>query len=310
MRDYFRNRQVLGSIRQLDVVAPVFRDHDFITTCNWTSTGTFTLRAFKGSGTNVVTSYTLYYRKKGTIPWSSTTNGQIYISSTGEWEVANDWNKSGNNVLTHSYRDITAINQVTDVYFNESTLGTTIGNYFLCYCWSYCSSLTSMPSGFNLPSGITSVGNSFLYQCWYGCSSLTSMPVGFNLPSGITSVGHTFLSNCWRDCSSLTSMPSGFNLPSGITSVGSDFLSGCWRGCSSLTSMPSGFNLPSGITSVGSHFLYDCWYDCTKLKADGYTEDITFEFSATEVFGGTCPISPDSVTASKSSPVNVAVNRA
>ena len=73
--------------------------------------------------------------------------------------------------------------------------------------------------------------------------------------------------------------------------------------------MPVGFNLPSGITSVGNNFLRYCWYDCTDLKADAYTEDITFEFSATEVFGGTCPIRPQSVTASKSSPVNVAVNR-
>jgi hypothetical protein len=249
MRDYFRNRQVLGSIRQLDVVVPDFtRDYDFITTCNWTSTGTFTLRAFRGSYINVVSSYTLYYRKKGTSTWSSTTNGQIVISSTGEWEVANDWNKVGNNVLTHSYYGITAIDKVTDVYFNESTLGATIGNYFLYLCWSNCSSLTSMPVGFNLPSGITSVGEWFLASCWHNCSSLTSMPVGFNLPSG--------------------------------------------------------------ITSVGSYFLYYCWYNCTNLKADGYTEDITFEFSAIDVFGGSCPIRPQSVTASKSNPVNVAVNRA
>ena len=197
-------------------------DYDFITTCNWTSTGTFTLRAFRGSSTNVVSSYTLYYRKKGTSPWSSTTNGKIVISSTGEWEVANDWNKSGNDVLTHSYFNITSINQVTDVYFNEIALGTTIGNHFLRICW-------------------------------YGCSSLTSMPVGFNLPSG-------------------------------ITSVGSDFLTNCWGYCTSLTSMPVGFNLPSGITSVGSWFLGSCWSGCTNLKADGYTENITFEFS--DVFGG------------------------
>ena len=173
------------------------RDYDFITTCNWTSTGTFTLRAYRGSGTDVVSSYTLYYRKKGTSTWSSTTNGQIVISSTGEWEVANDWNKSGNDVLTHSYYNVTAINQVTDVYFNESTLGTTVGNFFLYNCWFYCSSLTSMPVGFNLPSGITSVGNYFLYNCWYGCTSLNSLPSGFNLPSGITSVGSSFLGYCW-----------------------------------------------------------------------------------------------------------------
>ena len=255
------------------------RDYDFITTCNWTSTGTFTLLAYRGSNNNVVSSYTIYYRKKGTSTWSSTTNGQIVISSTGQWEVANNWNKSGNNVLTHSYKGITAINQVTDVYFNESTLGTTIGN-------------------------------NFLYSCWRGCSSLTSMPVGFNLPSSITSVGNYFLQSCWLGCSSLTSMPVGFNLPSSITSVGSNFLEYCWIGCSSLTSMPVGFNLPSGITSVGSNFLNACWYDCSNLKADAYTEDITFEFNANNVFGGSCPISPDSVTASKLSPVNVAVNRA
>ena len=224
------------------------RDYDFITTCNWTSTGTFTLRAYRGSSTDVASSYTLYYRKKGTDTWSETTNGQIVISSTGEWEVANDWNKSGaNDVLTHSYYGITAINQVTDVYFNESTLGTTIGD-------------------------------NFLNSCWYGCTSLNSMPVGFNLPSGITSVGDGFLYSCWRNCKS-------------------------------LNSMPVGFNLPSGITSVGDNFLYRCWYDCSDLKADGYTEDITFEFSATGVFGGSCPISPNSVVASKSNPVNVAVNR-
>jgi hypothetical protein len=39
-------------------------DYDFITTCNWTATGTYTLRAYRGSSTNVASSYTIYYRKK------------------------------------------------------------------------------------------------------------------------------------------------------------------------------------------------------------------------------------------------------
>ena len=147
-------------------------DHDFITTCNWTKTGTFTLRAFRGSDTNVVTSYKLFYRKKGDANWTETTNGQVNITSTGEWEIANDWNKSGNDVLTHSYYGITAIDSCTTVYFNEAGLGTTIGNYFLFRCWYNCSSLTSMPSGFNLPTGITSVGSYFLSYCWCDCSSL------------------------------------------------------------------------------------------------------------------------------------------
>jgi len=222
-------------------------DYDFITCCNWTSTGTFTLRAYRGSSTDIASSVSLFYRKKGTSSWTETTNGQIVISSTGEWEVGNNWNKSGNNVLTHSYYGITAINSCTSVYFNETTLGTNAGNYFL-------------------------------YSTWRGCSSLASMPAGFNLPSG-------------------------------ITSTGSYFLNYTWSGCSSLASMPSGFNLPSAITTVGTNFLYYTWCDCTNLKADKYTENITFEFNASYVFAGTCPITPDSVTASKESPVNVAVNR-
>ena len=249
-------------------------DYDFITTCNWTTTGTYTLRAYRGSSTNVASSYTIYYRKKGTSTWSSTTNGQISITSTGEWEVANDWNKFGNNCLTHSYYRITAIDKCTDVYFNEATLGTTVGDFFL-------------------------------YQCWLGCTSLSSMPVGFNLPTGITSVGSQFISNCWYGCTSLSSMPAGFNLPTGITSVGGYFLSSCWYGCTSLSSMPAGFNLPTGITSVGGYFLVHCWNNCTLLNNDGYTENIDFKYDATNAFGGTCPITPDSPTAGSS----VAVNR-
>lgn len=252
-------------------------DYDFITTCNWTATGTYRLYAFRGSYNNVVNTYysSIFYRKKGTTTWTAlNSSGQMVVDSTGEWEVANDWNKNGNDCLTHSYGGINAIDSCTDVYFNETTLGTTIGNYFL-------------------------------YACWNGCTSLSSMPSGFNLPTGITSVGSSFLNSCWLGCTSLTSMPSGFNIPSGITTVGNDFLNGCWYGCRSLSSMPSGFNLPTGIISAGSNFLRECWWDCTSLKADGYTEDIYFKYYATNAFGGTCPITPDSPSAGSS----VAVNR-
>jgi hypothetical protein len=252
-------------------------DYDFITTCNWTKTGTYTLKAYRGSSTDVVTTYydKIFYRKKGTSTWTPlNSSGQMVVDSTGEWEVANNWNKNGNDCLTHSYYGITAIDKCTDVYFNETSLGTTVGNYFLYACWRDCTSLSSMPSGFNLPTGITSVGNYFLGSCWFGCSKLTSMP-------------------------------SGFNLPTGITTVGNNFLYSCWNGCASLSSMPVGFNLPTGITSVGGSFLGYCWYNCTSLKADGYTEDIDFDYAATNAFGGTCPITPDSPTAGSS----VAVNR-
>ena len=48
-------------------------DYDFITTCNWTATGTYTLRAYRGSSTNVVTTHyaSIFYRKKGTSTWTA-----------------------------------------------------------------------------------------------------------------------------------------------------------------------------------------------------------------------------------------------
>ncbi len=181
-------------------------DYDFITTCNWTSTGTYTLRAYRGSNTNVVTTYyaSIFYRKKGTSEWTPlNSSGQMVVDSTGEWEVANNWNKNGNDCLTHSYYGITAIDSCTDVYFNETSLGATVGNYFLYECWRSCSNLSSMPVGFNLPTGITTVGSNFLRFCWYGCTSLSSMPSGFNLPTGITSAGSNFLNSCWYNCTLL-----------------------------------------------------------------------------------------------------------
>ena len=288
-------------------------DYDFITTCNWTATGTYTLRAYRGGSNLMSTLYSLiHYRKKGTTTWSAlNSSGEISITSTGEWEIANDWNKSGNNVLHHSYYGITAINSCTDVYFDETALGTTVGDYFMEYCWASCSNLKSMPSGFNLPTNITTVGNLFLSRCWQNCTSLTSIPSGFNIPTGITTIGDTFLWNCWYGCTSLTSMPSGFNIPSGLTTVGNFFLYYCWYGCISLSSMPSGFNIPSGLTTVGTAFLGYCWHNCTALDDNDYTEDITFEFTTgTNVFGGTCPITTDSpIVGTKETPVNVAVNR-
>jgi len=256
-------------------------DYDFITTCNWTSTGTYTLRAFRGAVTNVVTTHyaSIFYRKVGAGSWTAlNSSGQMVVDSTGEWEIGNDWNKSGNDVLTHSYYGITDIDSCTAVTFDTVALGTTVGNFFL-------------------------------YSVWDGCTSLSSMPSGFNLPTGLTTVGTYFLAYTFRNCTSLSSMPSGFNLPTGITTVGTFFLLFAWDGCTSLSSMPSGFDIPTGLTTVGSNFLLYTWNNCTALKNDGdYTEPISFNFSATDVFGGTCPIEPDSVTYVDTT-IEVEVNR-
>jgi len=108
------------------------------------------------------------------------------------------------------------------------------------------------------------------------------------------------MNSSWTGCTSLTSMPIGFNIPSGLPS-GSNSIGYSWMDCTSLTSMPAGFNIPSNWTGD----LPLTWYNCTNLKADGYTEDIYFNTTSNNAFGGTCPITPDSPTAGSS----VAVNR-
>ena len=217
------------------------------------------------------------------------------------------WNKSGNHCLTHSYYGITAIDKCTKVEFDETSLGTNCGNFFLAQCWYGCTSLTSMSVGFNLPTGITTVGDNFLAQCWYGCTSLTSMPVGFNLPTGITTAAYSFIYETWKNCSKLTSMPDGFNFPTGMTTINDYSFQSCWENCYALTSMPSGFNIPSGVTST--YLCRWCWNNCTALDNDDYTEDITFRFYSTDAFGGTCPITPSTPAGTTTTPVNVAVNR-
>ncbi len=319
-------------------------DYDFIARNNFTQTGTFKLAAYRGSLSDVVTSFydSIFYRKKGDVVWTSlNTSGQAVIDEVGEWEFGNDWNKSGDNCLTISFLSIAAIDACTYIYINSDTLGATVGSNFLYQAWYNCSNLASMPAGFNLPQNITSVGDYFLQSAWYDCSSLASMPAGFNLPQNITSVGGYFLQSAWRgcsilasmpvgfnlpqnitsvggfflqgawyNCSNLASMPAGFNLPQNITSVGGFFLQGAWRDCSSLASMPAGFNLPQNITSVGSAFLFQAWFNCADLNNDATTEDLDFptsDYASTGIFGGTCPITPDDVTGPY--PQAIAVNR-
>ena len=79
------------------------------------------IEAYRGS-TNVASSYTIYYRKKGTSTWSSTTNGQIILHLTGEWEVA----MTGTMVMivnTFLLWNYSNKDKCTDVYFEA--IGTT-----------------------------------------------------------------------------------------------------------------------------------------------------------------------------------------
>jgi len=141
--------------------------------------------------------------------------------------------------------------------------------------FSGCSSLTMLPSSFNLPAGIRTVGTNFCNYMFSGCSSLTLLPSSFNLPAGITTVGNTFCSGMFSGCSSLTSLSNNFNLPAGITTVGTSFCSGMFESCSSLGALLSSFNLPAGITTVGSGFCSGMFSGCSH---DNFKVNAAFKF--------------------------------
>ncbi len=173
--------------------------------------------------------------------------------TSGTWLSTNCTLTAGN---TYQFRtplsgmssDYTAIlpnikASVTVAWDTTATPISTVGNYFMSFYASDCSSLTSL----SVPdtSGLTSVGNYFMYYYAYGCSSLTSLSVPDT--SGLTSVGDGFMTAYASSCSSLTSL----SVPdtSGLTSVGNYFMDYYAGECSSLTSLI----LPDSTGWFGSH---------------------------------------------------------
>ena len=148
---------------------------------------------------------------------------------------------------------------VTVAWDTTATPISTVGNYFMSFYASDCSSLTSL----SVPdtSGLTSVGDFFMYLYAYGCSNLTSLSVPDT--SGLTSVGSDFMGGYAYGCSNLTSL----SVPdtSGLTSVGDSFMSGYAYNCSSLTSL----SVPdtSGLTSVGNYFMDYYAGECSSLTS-------------------------------------------
>jgi uncharacterized repeat protein (TIGR02543 family) len=157
--------------------------------------------------------------------------------------------------------------------------GTSIGNYFMSYCFALNQPLT-------LPSSLSSIGDNFMSYCFALNQPLT-------LPSGLSSIGTYFMSDCYAFNqpltlpSSLSSIGSNFmyycyafnqplTLPSSLSSIGDNFMSYCYAFNQPLT-LPSGlssigndfmsycraFNqlltLPSSLSSIGSNFMYYCY---------------------------------------------------
>jgi hypothetical protein len=168
-------------------------------------------------------------------------------SLVGDGSDFNDWNSffnlpsystpftsvtiNGNNITLDGGENIILRDNLFSYNSNILSVADTgcIG-YLGDYCFSYCSSLTTV----DLLS-LTTAGES----CFSGCSLLTTI----DLPS-LTTAGN----NCFFSCSSLTTI----DLPS-LTTAGNY----CFTGCSSLTTVDL---LPS-LTTAGDY----CFSSCSSL---------------------------------------------
>jgi hypothetical protein len=240
--------------------------YDIIHTLTFSeASGNCPIRLYRGSSS--ATSGTVYYRAGTSGDWTSLsvsgTSTTFPVTST-TMQVAHNWNKSGNNYMTPSFRGATNITSIA--ISQKSALTGTMGNYFMYYYAYGCSSLTSLA----VPdtSGLTSVGNYFMLtmltvpnsprsmsrtpavlQAWgnyfmrsyaYGCSKLTSLTVPDT--SGLTSVGNSFMRSCPCCPPSLRSLS---RTPAVLQAWGFFHVP---YGCSSLRSM---FQIPAVLQAWG-----------------------------------------------------------
>jgi len=244
-------------LRQVVATINPNQDYDIIHTLTFSeASGDCPIRLYRGSLS--ATSGTVYYRAGTSGDWTtlsvSGTSTTFPVTDT-TMQVAHNWNKSGNNYMTPSFRDATNITSIT--ISQKAPLTGTMGDRFM-YAYAYgCSKLTSLA----VPdtSGLESVGNNFMYSYARGCSSLTSLAVPDT--SGLTSVGNNFMYYYAGDCSSLTSLA----VPdtSSLESVGYSFMAYYANSCSSLTSLA----VPdtSSLESVGDLFMSSYAYGCSSL---------------------------------------------
>ena len=265
-------------LRQVVATINPNQDYDIIHTLTFSeASGDCPIRLYRGSLS--ATSGTVYYRAGTSGDWTtlsvSGTSTTFPVTDT-TMQVAHNWNKSGNNYMTPSFRDATNITSIT--ISQKAPLTGTMGDRFM-YAYAYgCSKLTSLA----VPdtSGLESVGNNFMYSYARGCSSLTSLAVPDT--SGLTSVGNNFMYYYAGDCSSLTSLA----VPdtSSLESVGDLFMSSYAYGCSSLTELvlPAvgwfenhnvSWNVPSGrLGSLKGRVLHSDDLNSWKaLTAEGKT---------------------------------------
>lgn len=176
------------------------QDYDFISTLTFASgSGTCKIKLYRGGFTEF--SGTVYYRAGTSGSWTSLsvsgTSTTFSVSST-TMQVANDWNKSGNNYMTQSFKDQTTNLQKIEIS-QKSALSGNVGYSFMNSFAFNCSSLTllSAPDF----SSVTGAGDYVLYGYAYGCSNLTSLSIPDT--SSFTGAGELPFYNYASGCSSL-----------------------------------------------------------------------------------------------------------
>ena len=104
---------------------------------------------------------------------------------------------------------------------------TSIGNYFLNYCYSLDS--------ITIPNGVTSIGD-YSFNCCYSLKSVV-------FPSGVKSVGQYAFAYAHK----LKTV----SFPSSVTSIGKNFFYNCY--------LLDSITIPNGVTSIVNYFLYNCY---------------------------------------------------
>ena len=145
------------------------QDYDIIHTLTFSeASGDCPIRLHRGSFSAI--SGTVYYRAGTSGDWTplsvSGTSTTFPVTDT-TMQIAHNWNKSGNNYMTPSFRGATNITSIS--ISQNSALTGTMGDYFM-YAYAYgCSSLTSL----TVPdtSSLERVGNYFMQYYARGCSS-------------------------------------------------------------------------------------------------------------------------------------------
>ena len=210
------------------------------------ASGTCRIRLYRGSDSAFTGN--VYIREGTSGSWTllSVSGTETTFPVTSKvMQVAHDWNKSGNDYMTVSFRG-QATNLVGISLKCKKIFGS-VGNYFMASYARDCTALETL----SVPEFplLESVGNYFMASYARGCTALETLSVPeFPL---LESINEYFMISYAQNCSNLKVLKSPI-LPS-VSSVGAMFMRYYASGCPSLET----FYLPQLPVSVstGTYFM-------------------------------------------------------